>query len=92
MANVDATEIITHVDDESVFVAPDIKHRTPLPEETCRGKILADRRRRVNPFAVEMPHPRSMSLLPGRERLSDGLQSGHQGLALLGLHGAEELL
>ena len=42
MANVDAAEIITHVDDKPVFVSPNIKNRPPLPEETCRGKILAD--------------------------------------------------
>src|SRR5215217_4828484 len=42
MTNVDAAQIITHVDDKPVFIAPNVKHRTPLPEETCRGKILAD--------------------------------------------------
>ena len=44
MANVDAPEIITHVDDKSVFVASNIKHRPSRPKETCRGKILANRR------------------------------------------------
>jgi hypothetical protein len=42
MANVDAAEIIAYIDAQPVFVAPNIKHRPPLPEETCRGKILTD--------------------------------------------------
>src|SRR5262245_38979866 len=45
MANVDTAQIIAHVDDKPVFIAPNVKHRPPLPEETCRGKILADCRR-----------------------------------------------
>jgi len=42
MANVDAAEIIAHIDDQPVFIAPTIKHRPLLPKETGRGKILAD--------------------------------------------------
>ena len=42
MANVDAAEIIAYVDDKPIFVAPNVKYCPPLPEETCRSKILAD--------------------------------------------------
>src|SRR5436305_86228 len=42
MAYVDAAEIIAHVDDQPVFVAPNVKHCPPRPKETCRSKIFAD--------------------------------------------------
>src|ERR671918_135893 len=42
MANVDASQIIAHIDDKAIFAPSNIENRTPLPEETCRGKISAN--------------------------------------------------
>lgn len=33
---------MSHVNDESVLIPADIEHCLPLPEETGRGKVLAD--------------------------------------------------
>src|SRR5262245_1325734 len=42
MANVDAAQVIAHIDDKPIFVPANIEHCPPLSEETCRSKILAD--------------------------------------------------
>jgi hypothetical protein len=41
MADIYPSQIITHIYDQSVFVAPYIENCTPLSQKTSRGKILA---------------------------------------------------
>jgi hypothetical protein len=78
VANVDAAEIIAYIDDQPVFVAANIKHRPPLPEETGQGKILADCSRAaiaLQPdygqpsfqwaFRIGMSVPKRLQPLPG---------------------------
>src|SRR5919199_5959063 len=86
MTNVDPTQIITHVDDKPVFIAPNVKHSTPLPEETCRGKILTDCRRAAIALQSDNRQPgfqRALSVGMGLPKLLQPLPCNNVHLSLV---------